>query len=78
MQIKNGLFIVTGASSGIGLATATALSEQGARVALLTRNTDTLREAVRGVHRYYGRVDGHKQRGAQLCGLRNRDRSRGF
>jgi short-subunit dehydrogenase len=81
MQIKDSVFIVTGASSGIGLATATALSGQGAKVALLARNTDALqelaqklpgslpvtvdmtqfdrvREAVRAVHRHYGRVDG--------------------
>ena len=33
MEIKDRVFMVTGASSGIGLATATALSEQGAKVA---------------------------------------------
>jgi short-subunit dehydrogenase involved in D-alanine esterification of teichoic acids len=34
MQIKDHFFIVTGASSGIGLATAVALSGRGAKVAL--------------------------------------------
>jgi len=81
MQIKDRVFIVTGASSGIGLATAHALSGRGAKVALLARSTDALkelaqqlpgslpvtadmtqfdrvREAVRVVHRHYGRVDG--------------------
>jgi short-subunit dehydrogenase len=81
MQIEDRVFIVTGASSGIGLATATALSDRGARVALLARSSDALqalahrlpgslpvtadmtqfdavREAVRAVHRHYGRVDG--------------------
>src|SRR5215470_11771836 len=81
MQVKDRVFIVTGASSGIGLATATALSDRGAKVALLARSTDALeklaqqlpgslpitvdmtqfvrvREAVRAVHRHYGRVDG--------------------
>lgn len=81
MQIKDRVFIVTGASSGIGLSTARALSERGARVALLARSTDALqrlsqelpgslavtadmtqfdgvREAVRSVHRRFGRVDG--------------------
>jgi NADP-dependent 3-hydroxy acid dehydrogenase YdfG len=81
MQIKDRVFIVTGASSGIGLSTAIALSERGAKVALLARSTDALqelaqklpaslpvtsdmtkfdqvREAVRTVHRHYGRVDG--------------------
>src|SRR5580704_5275910 len=81
MQIKDRVFIVTGASTGIGLSTAIALSERGAKVALLARSTDALqelaqklpaslpvtsdmtkfdqvREAVRTVHRHYGRVDG--------------------
>src|ERR1700677_2558838 len=44
MQIKDGVFIVTGASSGIGLSTAVALSDRGAKVALLARSTDTLKE----------------------------------
>ncbi len=42
MQIEDRVFIVTGASSGIGLATATALSGRGAKVALLARSTDAL------------------------------------
>ena len=33
MQIKDHVFIVTGASSGIGLSTATALCARGAKVA---------------------------------------------
>ncbi len=37
MQIKDHVFIVTGASSGIGLSTAMALSERGAKIALLKR-----------------------------------------
>ena len=81
MQINDRVFIVTGASSGIGLSTALALSERGAKVALLARSTDALqklaqqlpgslpvtadmtqfdgvREAIRTVHRHFGRVDG--------------------
>ena len=42
MEIKHRVFIVTGASSGIGLATAIALSDRGARVALLARSTNPL------------------------------------
>jgi NAD(P)-dependent dehydrogenase (short-subunit alcohol dehydrogenase family) len=38
MQIEDRVFIVTGASSGIGLATAAALSGHGAKVALLARS----------------------------------------
>jgi NADP-dependent 3-hydroxy acid dehydrogenase YdfG len=44
MQIKDRVFIVTGASSGIGLSTAIAMSERGAKVALLARSTDALQE----------------------------------
>src|ERR1700747_1390489 len=44
MQIKDRVFIVTGASSGIGLATSIALSERGAKVALLARSSDALQE----------------------------------
>jgi short-subunit dehydrogenase len=44
MEIKDHVFIVTGASSGIGLATAVALSNRGAKVALLARSTDTLQK----------------------------------
>ena len=43
MQIKDRVFIVTGASSGIGLSTARALAERGGKVALLARSTDALR-----------------------------------
>jgi len=44
MQIKDHVFIVTGASSGIGLSTARALTERGGKVALLARSTDALKE----------------------------------
>jgi NADP-dependent 3-hydroxy acid dehydrogenase YdfG len=44
MEIKDRVFIVTGASSGIGLSTAIALSDRGAKVALLARSTDALKE----------------------------------
>jgi short-subunit dehydrogenase len=44
MEIKDRVFIVTGASSGIGLATAIALTDRGAKVALLARSTDALKE----------------------------------
>jgi short-subunit dehydrogenase len=43
MQIKDHVFIVTGASSGIGLSTAIALSDRGAKVALFARSSDALR-----------------------------------
>ena len=47
MQIKDRVFIVTGASSGIGLATAVALAGRGAKVALLARSTDALEKLAR-------------------------------
>jgi short-subunit dehydrogenase len=47
MQIKDHIFIVTGASSGIGLSTAMALSDRGAKVALLARSGDALQKLSR-------------------------------
>jgi short-subunit dehydrogenase len=44
MQIKDHVFLVTGASSGIGLATAVTLAERGAKVALLARSKEALKE----------------------------------
>ena len=44
MQIADHVFVVTGASSGIGLRTAEALTARGAKVALLARNTEALKE----------------------------------
>jgi short-subunit dehydrogenase len=42
MQITDHVFVVTGASSGIGLSTAEALTTRGAKVALIARNTAAL------------------------------------
>lgn len=42
MDIQNKVAIITGASSGIGLATAKLLSENGAKVALIARSKDKL------------------------------------
>jgi NADP-dependent 3-hydroxy acid dehydrogenase YdfG len=47
VQIKDGVFVVTGASSGIGLATATALADRGAKAGLLARGTDALEKLAR-------------------------------
>jgi short-subunit dehydrogenase len=44
MNIQDNVFIVTGASSGIGLATARALSAQGGKVALFARSADILQD----------------------------------
>jgi short-subunit dehydrogenase len=42
MEVKNKVVIVTGASSGIGLATAILLTKNGAKVALVARSADKL------------------------------------
>jgi short-subunit dehydrogenase len=47
MQIKDHIFIVTGASSGIGLSTAKMLTERGAKVALLARTKDALEQLAK-------------------------------
>src|SRR6202162_122152 len=50
VQIKDRVFIVTGASSGIGLAAAKALSANGAKLALLARSGDLLKELAEALH----------------------------
>src|SRR6185437_16132038 len=47
MEIRDHVFIVTGASSGIGRATATALAGRGAKVAVLARTAEALQELAR-------------------------------
>ena len=42
MNLNDRVFVVTGASSGIGLATATALTQHGGKVALLARSKETI------------------------------------
>ncbi len=49
MQIKDHVFIVTGASSGIGLSTALALSDRGAKVALFARSGDALEKLAQQI-----------------------------
>lgn len=44
MQIEDRVFVVTGASSGIGLSTAELLTAGGAKVAMLARSGDVLQE----------------------------------
>jgi short-subunit dehydrogenase len=47
MKLKNSVVIVTGASGGIGMATATVLSAQGAKVALVARSENKLNKLAR-------------------------------
>lgn len=48
-QVRDKVVVITGASKGIGLATAQKLVERGARVALLARDKARLDEAVAGL-----------------------------
>ena len=45
MNIANNVFVVTGASMGIGLATAEAIAAKGGKVALLARSADAIHAA---------------------------------
>lgn len=59
MDLKSSLIVITGASSGIGKASALLLAKKGANLILLARNTDKLKEiqgliqANNGVSNYY-------------------------
>ncbi len=46
MQLQNKAVLVTGGSSGIGLAVARAFAQEGARVAITARNPEKLRKAA--------------------------------
>jgi len=49
MEIKNKVIIVTGASSGIGEATARLLAEKGAKVVLVARSTEKIKKLSEGL-----------------------------
>ncbi len=50
MELKNKIVIVTGASSGIGKATAKLLDEKGAKVVVAARSTKKLQELAKQLH----------------------------
>ncbi|GDY15414.1 oxidoreductase [Nitrosopumilaceae archaeon] len=59
-MIKNKVAIITGASSGIGFATALALSKAGAKVAIGARRTDLLSELEKKIKENGGEVYSQK------------------
>jgi len=50
MDIQDKVVLITGASEGIGLATARLFAQEGAKVALAARSADTLNTIVRELH----------------------------
>ena len=56
MKIEGRTILITGASSGIGLATAKAMAERGGYIILLARNKNALDEAVSGIIAQGGRA----------------------
>jgi len=50
MEIQDKVVIITGASEGIGLATARLFAQEGAKVALAARSADTLHAIVNELH----------------------------
>ena len=56
MTIKDKVAIITGASSGIGYATALALSKAGAKVAIGARRTDKLEQLENEIKKNSGEV----------------------
>ena len=57
LNLENKTAIVTGASSGIGAATALSLADAGARVALVARRADRLASLADDIARRSGRAD---------------------
>jgi NAD(P)-dependent dehydrogenase (short-subunit alcohol dehydrogenase family) len=58
------VFVITGASSGIGLATARAAAAKGARLVLSSRNEAVLSEAARDINAEFGSKAGDRGRPA--------------
>ena len=56
MSIRDKVVVITGASSGIGAATATMLAKQGAKVMLGARRTQRLEALVRDIEHLGGKA----------------------
>ena len=54
MQIENRVVLITGASSGIGAATAKAMARKGARVLLLARTEAALQQVATAITAHEG------------------------
>jgi short-subunit dehydrogenase len=67
MDIQEKVVIITGASEGIGLATARLFAEAGAKVALAARSADTLTTIVNELHEH------HREAIAVPTDMRNKD-----
>ncbi len=67
MDIQEKVVIITGASEGIGLATARLFAKAGAKVALAARSADTLTTIVNELH------EQHREAIAVPTDMRNRD-----
>lgn len=61
MNLKNQIAVVTGGTKGIGLAVAEALAEEGAHVAVCSRNSDEVQACVEDLSaRFEGRILGRQ------------------
>jgi short-subunit dehydrogenase len=67
MDIQDKVVIITGASEGIGLATARLFAQEGAKVALAARSVDTLTTIVNELHEH------HREAIAVPTDMRNKD-----
>lgn len=76
-RLSGKIGVITGGNSGIGLATATAFVNEGARVAILGRDPTTLDAAVRGLGDAAIGVQGDVLRLADLDRLYDTVRTRG-